>query len=116
MEHEADNLIARLESEAHDPDAWENDDVPAERERGLATTITVRLDAHTATRLRERASAEGVGYTTLLRKWVQERLAAEDQRDYLVVAQATAYVAEPATNEQQGFSFYAHKGTVSKAI
>jgi hypothetical protein len=82
MTRHDEELAARLEREASDPRAWEDDNVPDTPERGLGTTITVRLDADTTRALRDHASVLGVGYTTLLRTWVQERLALESRREY----------------------------------
>lgn len=112
MTYRDDELAAQLEQDTNDPTAWEDDDDDDESvpERGLGTTITVRLDADTARGLRERAAAAGVGYTTLLRTWVQERLALEEQKAYHHVVWPTATYAGPSFGGQR-FSSKTEQGS-----
>ena len=42
--------------------------------RTLGTQVTIRLDGRSAEQLREIARARGLGYTSLLRAWIEERL------------------------------------------
>jgi len=74
-----DKLAADLEAEVSDDSAWE-ETAPStgKRRDGLATQISVRLDPEQAARLRRIAADLGLGYTSLLRQWVDERLKAED--------------------------------------
>ena len=50
------------------------------------SALTVRFDAEVIDVLRERAGAEGVGVTQLVRAWVMERLAAPDEEGLPVEA------------------------------
>jgi hypothetical protein len=43
----------------------------------LGTQVTIRLEPDAAERLREVASCTRLGYTTMLRQWVQQRLLRE---------------------------------------
>lgn len=110
MTYRDDELAAQLERDTNDPTAWENDDDESVPERGLGATITVRLDADTARGLRERAAAAGVGYTTLLRTWVQERLSLEEERAYHLVVWPTAMYAGSSFGGQS-FSFKTGQGS-----
>jgi predicted DNA binding CopG/RHH family protein len=47
--------------------------------RPRKTLISLRLDQETIDRLKELASEQGLGYQTLIRTWVTERLMAETQ-------------------------------------
>ncbi len=77
MESKDRKLIDQLEEDAHNEDLWYPDPGDESSSRGLGATITVRLDAGTARDLRRVASSQGVGYSTLLRMWVKDRLADE---------------------------------------
>jgi predicted DNA binding CopG/RHH family protein len=71
-------VAARLEGDLADDDAWEDD--LAEVDEGkptLGAVISIRLNAGQAERLRAIASSRGLGYTTLVRNWVEERLLGE---------------------------------------
>ena len=74
-------LAVQLEQDAEDDEVWEEipspiSDVPR---RTLGTQVTIRLDGKSAERLREIARQRGVGYTSLLRTWIEERLNLEGE-------------------------------------
>jgi hypothetical protein len=72
-------LATEFERDAENDELWE--EVPASTapssRRTLGTQVTIRLDGKSAEQLREIARHQGVGYTSLLRSWVEERLNAE---------------------------------------
>jgi len=71
-------LAKEFESDANDDGQWEEAPAPVERSRGsLGTQVTVRLDPVMAEQLREVARNRNVGYTSLLRAWIEERLGTE---------------------------------------
>lgn len=70
-------LTAEYERDAEDDQVWEEVPPPARSDRGrrtLGTQVTIRLDGKSAEQLREIARARGLGYTSLLRAWIEERL------------------------------------------
>jgi hypothetical protein len=75
---EEQRLIAELEADASDPDAWEDDPAPASTKRVLGAQVTIRLDPELAERARRIADAHRVGYTSLLRRWIEERVQVEE--------------------------------------
>jgi predicted DNA binding CopG/RHH family protein len=60
--------------DTHDP---MEADVTFEDARPRKTQISLRLDPKTITRLKTVAQQRGVGYQTLIRMWVMERLSQE---------------------------------------
>jgi hypothetical protein len=69
------------------------EEVPAEerpRRPGKAAPISVRFDAHTLERLKALADHRGIGYQTLLKQFVGERLYEEEKREGLVPADNAA--------------------------
>jgi hypothetical protein len=70
----SDALLAEMVSGPGDPD------LPAPRDRGRAQPISVRLDADLLHRLKIIARRRNVGYQTLLKQWLSERLAVEEDR------------------------------------
>lgn len=72
-----DKLAQQLESDAPHSEAWE-DEPPAESTRRLAAQISLRLDERQAAALRRIAGLAGIGYTSLLRDWIDERLRLEE--------------------------------------
>ena len=76
---EEDRLAAEFEEDAAKDELWEEVPTPVQagQRRTLGTQVTIRLDDESAERLRQIARHQGVGYTSLLRKWVEERLKAE---------------------------------------
>ncbi|CAN5444924.1 hypothetical protein BH23ACT9_BH23ACT9_34620 [soil metagenome] len=81
MTNDRDHAEAMLDDFEDHPENWGDaievpaapDDAPRPK-----LTVAIRLDAKDVDRVRHHAEAEGVGYTTLLRRWVLERL---DSRD-----------------------------------
>jgi uncharacterized protein (DUF4415 family) len=69
-------LAAEFEQDADNEELWEDMPTPARtrRRKTLGTQVTIRLDHSSAEQLREIAHHRGVGYTSLLRSWVEERL------------------------------------------
>lgn len=64
--------------EADRDEQWEEVPAPVQRgRRTLGTQITIRLDDAAAEQLRAIARDRGVGYTSLLRRWIEERLSNE---------------------------------------
>jgi hypothetical protein len=58
------------------------EEVPKEeRPRARTSPISVRFDAHTLNRLKNLAERRGVGYQTLLKEFVTERLYEEEKRE-----------------------------------
>jgi len=59
-----------------------SEEVPEEeRPRARTSPISVRFDAHTLNRLKNLAERRGVGYQTLLKEFVTERLYEEEKRE-----------------------------------
>ena len=69
-----DELLDRMEQGAGDPN------LPAPRPRGRAQPISVRLDADLLARLKALARQRNVGYQTLLKTFLEERIAEEERR------------------------------------
>lgn len=69
-------LAAEFERDAENDELWEEvpDPTPNRPRRTLGTQVTVRLEGRSAEQLRKIARERGVGYTSLLRTWVEERL------------------------------------------
>jgi hypothetical protein len=69
-------LAAEFERDAENDELWEEvpSPTPSNPRRTLGTQVTVRLDGRSAQQLREIARERGVGYTSLLRSWIEERL------------------------------------------
>jgi hypothetical protein len=76
---EEDDLIARVERDAQDPDAWEEEprSEPVERAR-LGAQLTVRLSPDTAERLSKAAAAAGMLYTRYARQLIEDGLRAAE--------------------------------------
>ena len=71
-------LAAEFDQEADDDEQWEDVPAPVQRGRGtLGTQVTIRLDPAMAEQLRRVAKDRNVGYTSLLRAWIEERLSRE---------------------------------------
>jgi len=71
-------LAAQFEQDADDDELWEEVPAPTVSSRKtLGAQVTVRLDSRSAEQLRQIAQQRGVGYTSLVRSWVEERLDAE---------------------------------------
>jgi hypothetical protein len=71
-------LADEFEREADRDEQWE--EVPAPLQQGrrtLGTQVTIRLDDAAAQQLRLIARDRGMGYTSLLRRWIEERLSSE---------------------------------------
>ncbi len=66
--------IGRIEADASNPDLWEEIGGPDVPPRRLGASITVRLDPDLADRLRTIARRLGVGYTSLARQMLEERI------------------------------------------
>lgn len=67
-----------LEAEMRDESAWEPMEPTGVRRSALGAQVTIRLAPDQASRLRRIAELHGVGYTSLLREWIGDRLEAED--------------------------------------
>lgn len=78
---EEQELMASIEADLGDPDAWEDDPAPARTRarRTLGAQITIRLEPKFAERLRAVAEARGVGYTTLVRELLEQQLTDNDE-------------------------------------
>src|SRR6266508_645211 len=75
---EETRLAAEFEQEADNDEQWEAVPAPAQPDRRtLGTQVTIRLDPAIAEQLRQLARDRGVGYTSLLRAWIEERLSSE---------------------------------------
>jgi hypothetical protein len=75
---EETRLAAEFELEADDDEQWEEVPAPVQRgRRTLGTQISIRLDDTAAEQLRGIARDRGIGYTSLLRSWIEERLSSE---------------------------------------
>jgi predicted DNA-binding protein len=85
MKRKRDSRVAqRLERDARDESAWVNDPAPI-RKQTLGTQVTIRLSPQLAARLRGIAKAQGVGYTSLIRGWVEAQLRSADQETAIAV-------------------------------
>jgi len=72
-------LAQAMEDDARDESVWEDDPVPAAAEKArLGTQVSLRLDPDVAEILRRIARQKRVGYTSLIREWVVERLREEE--------------------------------------
>lgn len=84
MEHEIvkkdrqREIADEMEREAQIADDWEIDAAPTAGKNTLGTQVTIRLDGRDAARLRRIAAIRRIGYTSLLREWIQDRLRAEE--------------------------------------
>jgi predicted transcriptional regulator len=67
-----------LEAGMRDDAAWELMEATNTKRSPLGAQVTIRLAPDQASRLRRVAEREGVGYTSLLREWIGQRLEAED--------------------------------------
>jgi hypothetical protein len=69
-------LAAEFERDVENDELWEEVPTPtaSSPRRTLGTQVTIRLDGRSAQQLREIARQRGVGYTSLLRTWIEERL------------------------------------------
>lgn len=65
---------ARIEADASNPDLWEEVGGPDIPPRRLGASITIRLGPDLAERLRSIARRLGVGYTSLARQMLEERI------------------------------------------
>lgn len=81
MDREQEKKLAEdMQREMRDDGAWEAASEPvAPRRDTLASQVTLRLEPEHATKLRRIAQQAGVGYTSLLRRWILERLDSEDR-------------------------------------
>ncbi|MGH8908626.1 MAG: ribbon-helix-helix protein, CopG family [Egibacteraceae bacterium] len=75
---EEDALVERIEADAADPDAWEDDPAPSRTgdRRTLGAQITVRLDPEIVDQLSALARARRVGHTQLARQLIEDGLRA----------------------------------------
>ncbi len=75
-------LAAEFERDAENDELWEEVPSPTSDapRRTLGTQVTIRLAGRSAEQLREIANQRGVGYTSLLRAWIEERLNLEAAR------------------------------------
>jgi hypothetical protein len=75
-------LAAEFERDAENDELWEEvpSPTPSSPRRTLGTQVTIRLEGKSAQQLRDIARQRGVGYTSLLRKWIEERLNLEAAR------------------------------------
>jgi Ribbon-helix-helix domain len=71
---EEETHIAQIEADASNPDLWEEIGGPDVSPRTLGTSITIRLDPGLAERLRAIARRLGIGYTSLARQMLEERI------------------------------------------
>lgn len=68
-------VIDGIASDHDDEDAWELDEpVEPSRRRRLGTQLSVRIDEERAERLRDIAERHGIGYTSLVRMWIEQRI------------------------------------------
>jgi predicted transcriptional regulator len=65
---------ARIETDALNPELWEEVGGPDTSPRTLGASITIRLDPELAERLRAIARRRGLGYTSLARQMLEERI------------------------------------------
>lgn len=71
-------VAAEMERDLADGSAWVRLPEAPARPGPLATQVSVRLEPEDARRLRRVARALRIGYTSLLRQWIQQRLGAEE--------------------------------------
>lgn len=75
----ASDEVDALEAEMRDDTMWERMEAATAKRSPLGAQVTIRLAPDQASRLRRVAEREGVGYTSLLREWIGQRLEAEDR-------------------------------------
>lgn len=76
-----ERLAKEFEEDAQDPGNWEVDEAGVSTDRkNLQTQVTVRLSVELAEELRAVAEERGVGYTTLIREWLEDRLSQRERR------------------------------------
>ena len=105
-------VARRIERDAGDSSAWEDDSLPAQK-RTLGSQVTIRLEPELASRLREVARRERVGYTSLLRAWIEERVRAEESRGAVVIL-ANARMPAAVTYNGSNEAFQVSPGRVTK--
>lgn len=96
---QAEERLAReMERDFDDPAAWEPAPTPPGVGRtALGAQITIRLDENLAARLRRIAQSRRVGYTALVRQWVEDRLRWEDAAVQLPMTYVEAgYTTSPS--------------------
>ncbi len=103
-----DLLAAQLEGDAGRSEAWDEDPEPAPAlgRTGLGTQVSIRLNPAQADTLRQIARAQRVGYTSLLRAWIEDRLRWETHRHLPGVTvnrfESAITLAQPATTFDVG--------------
>lgn len=66
--------VAAFENADYDIGTLTPANVKIVRDSGPKSALSVRLDSQDIERLRQRAEAEGIGLTQLVRQWILERL------------------------------------------
>ena len=81
MDQQAEKkLIERMKADAPDDAAWECEEPdPRSTHRRMGAQVSVRFSAEYAAQLRAIAERDGVGYTSLVRSWIEERIDSESQ-------------------------------------
>jgi hypothetical protein len=84
MKKEHVALEEEFERDHNDEQAWTADPPESRRRSTLGTQLTVRLDNAQARLLRRIAEQYRIGYTSLVRQWLEERLERESASAELV--------------------------------
>ncbi|MDQ6721118.1 MAG: BrnA antitoxin family protein [Candidatus Dormibacteraeota bacterium] len=101
MKRERDEKLAKsMEDDAADESLWQDDPAPATAEKSrLGTQVSLRLDPDVAEILRRIASQKRVGYTSLIREWIVERLRAEDHAAERVLLPQASWSSTVSTGQ-----------------
>ncbi len=96
-------LAEQLDRELLDDSAWETvPEASGTKRETLGSQVTVRLDSEHAQRLRRIAHSHSVGYTSLLRAWIIERL---EQEDRALISSGRLQTAGSATDWVKEFTY-----------
>jgi len=113
MKRETDEALAQaMEDDARDESLWEDDPAPATAEKSrLGTQVSLRLEPDIAESLRRIARQKRVGYTSLIREWVVERLREEAHAADGVLLPQASWAAEIPTATHYSFT-----GSIRKVV
>lgn len=103
--NEIEQATQEYEDAIQDPSAWDDDPAPDASKEGLSTQVTIRLDAELANQVRRLAREQEIGYTSLIREWVAERVEEESRRRYVLPMPPQVTYGTATTPPQGEWSF-----------
>lgn len=113
MDREFEDQVA-AEIEASDDDAWVADPAPEVAQRPLGAQITIRLSPEIASKMRALARARGVGYTSLVRAFVEEHLREQDFRGPRIMVPSRAELAGEQVVQDANSSYFVGESLVTR--